>query len=194
MNMFKNSKQALGAFALVAGLATGAQAADLLLIDLTVANQITITATTGASSANASGSVFTGFYLANFFGNTTSSSLVSTLVSGNLTAASNTSDNSPALFNSIGNSGLNVWSYSAAANSTFTTGQQAFTGSGTWNVAASFYNDMLDGSTSGNVYFAADTDDDLAAATVIGQYRVIPAPASLALLGLGGLAAGRRRR
>lgn len=188
------NKLVIGTVASIASLAGVAQAEDLLIIDLTVANQITISATTGASSANASGSVFTGVYLQNFFGNTTSAGLVSTLVSGNLTAASNVSDNSPALFNAVGNSGLNIWSYSASANSTFTTGQQAFTGAGTWTMAANFYADMLNGPTSGNIYFAADTDDDLGGATVIGQYRVIPSPAALSMLGIGGLLGATRRR
>jgi len=188
------SKQSLGAVVAIAGLAAGAQAEDLLILDLSVANQVTITATTGAASANASGSVFTGFYLANAFGNGSTSSLSASLVSGNLTPTSNTSDNSPSLFNALGNAGLNVWSYSTSTSSTFTAGQQAFTGSATWNISAGAYADLLDGPSSGDIYFAADTDDDLAAATVIGQWRIVPAPSSLALIGLGGLVAGRRRR
>lgn len=188
------SKKALGAVVAVAGLATGAQAEDLLIVDLSVANQVTISATSGAASANASGSTFTGFYLENAFGNQSSAPLGALLVSGNLTPTSNTSDNSPSLFNLGGNAGLNVWSYSAASTGTFTAGQQAFTGAATWNISAGAYADLLDGPSGGNIYFAADSDDDLSAATVIGQWRIIPAPSSLALLGLGGLVAGRRRR
>ena len=188
------SKKALGAIVATAGFAVGAQAEDLLIVDLSVANQVTISATTGAASANASGSTFTGVYLENAFGNLSTSSLGALLVSGNLAPTSNTSDNSPSLFNALGNAGLNIWSYSSSSSSTFTAGQQAFSGAATWSISAGAYADLLDGPSGGNIYFAADTDDDLSSATVIGQWRIIPAPSSLALLGLGGLVAGRRRR
>jgi hypothetical protein len=52
---------------------------------------------------------------------------------------------------------------------------------------------MLAGSMSGNVYFPADTVDDIAGATAIGAYLVVPTPDAIALLGLAGLARSRRR-
>lgn len=188
------NKYAVTAAASVATLAGIAQAEDLLIVDLTVPDQITITATNGLSAATVTGTTFTGFYLENFFGNATASGLISTLVSGNLTAASVATDNSPALFNSAGNAGLNIWSYSATTTTTFTAGQQAFTGSATWSIGPAFYADMLDGPLSGDIYFAADTDDDIPGAALLGQYRVIPSPAALSLLGLGGLLGAARRR
>ncbi|MEL6797103.1 MAG: PEP-CTERM sorting domain-containing protein, partial [Planctomycetota bacterium] len=67
--------------------------------------------------------------------------------------------------------------------------------SATWIVDPDDYADILTANTFGTVFFPADTSDDIAAGAVaIGTYSVIPAPASAALLGLGGLAAARRRR
>ena len=56
------------------------------------------------------------------------------------------------------------------------------------------YADMLAGAGSGDIYAPADTDDDIPSAVVIGTYNVVPAPSAMAVLGLGGLVAGRRRR
>lgn len=179
--------------ATVASLAGVAQAEDLLLIDLTTIDQVTITATGGLASAAASGSDTTGVYLENFYGGA-GAGLVSSLVSGNLTSFNNPSDNSPSLFRAANDPGLNIWSFSSDATVSFAAGQQAFTGSATWTMSSALYADMLAGNSIGDIYFAADTADDLAGATVIGQYRVVPSPAALALLGVGGLVGAARRR
>ncbi len=179
------------------GLASVATAEVLLEIDLTVANEITITATGGLSSATVSGSTFTGFYFENFYGGADSGGGVfGTLVSGDLTTASNPSDGSPSLFRagSGTDTGLNVWSFSTDFDVSFTAGALAFAGSATWSLDASEYAFMMAGNNVGDIYFAADDASDLPSATVIGQWVVIPAPSSLALLGLGGIVAGRRRR
>jgi hypothetical protein len=174
---------------------TGAQADDLLLIDLSVVNQITITATAGNSAATVSGSSFTGVLLADFYAGA-GSALTATLDAGDLTTAANASDGSPALFRggAGSNVGLNIWSYASDGGSDFTAGSLAFTGSATWNIDAAMYADMLAGAGSGDIYAPADTDDDIPSAVVIGTYNVVPAPSAMAVLGLGGLVAGRRRR
>lgn len=174
----------LGIAIAVATMASVARAEIVLEVDLSTPNQITISSTTGLSAATISGSDNIGFYLANIFG-APGTGLSDTLVSGNLTHFNNTSDNSPDLFRFSNNAGLNVFSYTNDANSTFTAGTRAFTGSGTWNIAALTYTELLGGSVSGNVYFPADQDVDISTATLIGQYRVIPEPTSLALLGTG---------
>lgn len=112
---------------------------------------------------------------------------------GDLTVAGTSSDGSPSIFHAAGSAGLNIWSFTADAPA-FTAGQVAFTGSGTWTIDAASYADMVGGNTSGDIYSPADSDDDIPGATYIGTYRVVPAPGSVALLGLGGLAATRRRR
>lgn len=174
-------------------LVSGSAMAELVLqVDLTVVDQVTITATDGLSAATVSGDTFTGFYLAQFF--TSSDFTGSHGGSGDLTAASVVSDSTPSLFSAGSSSGLNVWSYSATATTTFTTGELAFTGSGTWALSSDDYALFIAGNTHGDVYFPADSDDDLGGASVIGQWSVIPAPSALAMLGLAGLGARHRRR
>ena len=182
----------LGLCAIVSTVAAGAQAQDLLLVDLTVANQLTITATGAAASASASGDDFTGILLAGFYNNV-NAALPITAGTGNFSAFSGTSDASPSLFHGAGNAGLNIWDFHTGSFS-FTAGQTAFTGSATWSLSATDYADMVNGNQSGTIYSPADTDDDIPFAVAIGTWSVVPAPSSLALLGMGGLVAGRRRR
>lgn len=181
--------------AALAGTSSVAMANHVLTVDLSVLNQVTITATTNLSAATASGSTGTGFYLANFFN--TNGSLSSTGVAGNsLTTFNNPSDGTPLLFRGgTSDPGLNVWSYSTNSTSSFTAGTQAFAGSGTWNVSAAVYALFANANTSGNIFFPADTADDITPSTaLIGTYSVVPTPGAAAMLGLGGLAALRRRR
>ncbi len=147
---------------------------ELLVVDLTTTNQITITATNGLSAATVSGPTNTGFYFENFFANASPFNLVTTLVSGNLTAASVQTNNSPGLFRlNAFDPGLNVFSYTSITTTTFTAGQLAFTGTGTWTTPADGYAAMLTAPATGNVYFPADDVSDLPTATVLGTYRVI---------------------
>ncbi|RMH09815.1 MAG: hypothetical protein D6695_12510 [Planctomycetota bacterium] len=180
-----------------AALTAGAQADDLLIVDLSVVNQVTISATTGNSAADASGSDSIGVYLADFYsgpGNT----LAETFITGNLTNAENPSDLSPNLFRggSGTDTGLNIWSFSSDSTVTFTAGSLAFVGSATWALSAAEYSDMLNGNSSGTIYFPADTFDDIPSAVALGTYRVVvPSPGALSLIGLGlGAGAIRRRR
>jgi hypothetical protein len=179
---------------------TTAQAADLLNVDLTVPNQITITALPGLSAVTASGSTTTGFYFQNFFSGTAIVSGTALVGTANLTAASVASDGSPALFRATSGTdpGLNVWSYSATSPTTFTAGAVAFTGSATWSIPAAVYSAALAGSLGGNVYFPADDVSDLASAVILGSYTVtaVPEPATVAMMGLGalGLLVVRRRK
>ncbi len=184
----------------IAGLAISvsaltASAEVLLEIDLSVVDQITISATGGLSAVTASGSDFTGVYLDGLFG--ADGTLVSSLVSGDLTNAENPSDGSPALFRASSgtDTGLNIWSFSSDSIVTFTAGSLAFTGSATFDLDSLSYANLLAGNTSGDIYFPADSFDDIAGGAVsLGTYFVIPAPSSLALLGLGGMVCARRRR
>jgi hypothetical protein len=65
-----------------------ANSAVVLLVDLTVENQITVNATSGASLATVSGSDTTGFSLANFF-DPSRGQVTNTLQSGNITSFNN---------------------------------------------------------------------------------------------------------
>ncbi len=178
----------------LAATASIASADVLLQIDLSVANEVTISATDGLASADASGSNFTGYLLADFF-NTAGSPAGLGAGTGDLTTFANPSDGTPSLFQGSSSVGLNIWSFSTDTTVGVTAGAQAFTGSGTWSLDAAQYADFLSASTSGDIYFGADTDDDIGnGAILIGTYSVVPAPGALALLGLGGLATTRRRR
>ena len=171
-----------------------ASADNLLTIDLSVANTLTISSTGGNSSASASASNFTGFLLAEFF-NSAAVTPADLTVTGNLSTAANASDGTADIFSGGTDFGLNVWSFSTDTNVSVTVGAQAFAGSTTWTIDAANYAAMLAGNTSGDIYFGADTDDDIASgAVLIGTWNVVPAPSGLALIGLGGLVAGRRRR
>jgi len=194
---------ALAAAGIVAGLAcvqsASAQVLDVLLeVDLTVENQVTITATSGVSAATVAGSNFTGVYLADFYNGPQSVGLSAGLVAGDLTSFLNPPDNSPALFRGAGaggDPGLNIWSFSTQATVNFEAEVQAFVGSATWNLSPAAYADMLAGNTSGLIYFPADTFDDIPGAQVLGSYVVIPTPGALAMFGLSfGACAIRRRR
>lgn len=191
------------ALAVVLLVPYSAFASVLLEVDLSVADTITISATSGVSDITVSGSDTIGVYLDNFFA-ASGSPLTSSLVAGDLTNVLNPSDGSPALFRggSGTDPGLNVWSFSSDATVDFVAGTTAFTGSGTWTVSSALYADALAAPTSGTLYFPADTLDDLATgALAIGTWEVIarpaagvPLPGSLFLMSLGLLGVGVARR
>ena len=186
-------------FSALSFIPTVVQSATILWVDLTTTNQITITATAGASSATVNGSDFTGFYLDQIFGG--SGNLSSALVSGDLTSANNTADNTPLLWRSGSfDPGLNVYSFANGPNASFTSGSQAFTGSATWNLSPGSYADLLAGNTTGSIYFAADDSGDLGGATIVGEWALGPPPepvslpSSAILLGTSILGIGLHRR
>lgn len=187
-----------GASIAFAGAASaGIPLQELIVIDLTTADQVSFTATMGNSAATASGSDGIGIYFEDFYGGS-GSSLLETLISGDLTNAENPSDGSPNLFRGGGGAdpGLNIFSFSSDFTVTFTAGSQAFTGSALFGLSATEYAEMVaGGNRTGTIWFPADTADDIADATALGTYRVVvPAPAGAALFGLAGFAATRRRR
>ena len=191
MNL-KTLKMAVAAIAL--SVSSFANAGLVLLADLSVENTITLTATSETSLATVSGSDTTGFYLADFFG--ASIALVDVLISGDLTSASNTADNTPLLFSV--DSGLNVWSFTNDPEMLFTTGLLAFSGQASWTVNAEAYASALTGAQSGNVFAPADELGDVANAALIGTWEVIgatdvPEPSTLAILALGLMGLASRR-
>ena len=150
----------------------GQQLDVLIEIDLSVVNQITVNSTTGVSNATITGSNITGFYLANFFND--NSSVFETLVAGDLTTTFNPSDFSPNLFRGgADDPGFNIWSISVDTDISFESGVQAFTGTGIWTVDATLYAALLNANPTGEIYFPADTEDDLAGATLIGAYEIL---------------------
>lgn len=155
----------------------GGTSEELLIVDLTSENQVTISATSGVSEADVSGSSTIGFYFENLFSNAGTQAIGTSTYEGTptLTAASVPSDGSPSLFRSSNTDpGLNIWSFTTASTTTFTEGSQAFTGEATWNITPELYAAMLTSPETGNVYFPADDVSDIGgAAIMLGTYRVI---------------------
>ncbi|GAB4544091.1 MAG: hypothetical protein Tsb0013_00900 [Phycisphaerales bacterium] len=176
-----------------AGAASAQQLDVLLEVDLSVPDQITITATDGLSAATITGSDGIGFYLDQIIDGTNSNE-ADALVSGNLVSAQNTSNDDPDLFHFSGNTGLNVFDVVATGDLNFVAGETAFSGSATWNISADFYATFAAVGSRGLVYFPADDDTDLTSASVLGEWVIVPAPGAGALLAMGGLVAVRRRR
>ena len=191
-----NRSFALGlSVAAVAFTASGALADDLLTLDLSVANQVTITATAGLSAATASGSDNVGAYMQGFF-----TGLGGVFSIPDVGTSTFTSVGAPASGNSliyrydISDMGLNIYDWSPSPTVSLTAGTQAFTGTAVYSLTPTQYAQFLAGNTSGNLYFPADDASDLSTAALIGTWRVVPTPGAAALLGLGGLAVSRRRR
>ena len=150
---------------------------DLLVIDLTTENQVTITATSEVSAATISGGTTTGFYFEGLLADAGVQAVGTTTYVGTptLTAASVPTDNSPSLFRGDSNAdpGMNIWGYSSTSTTTFTSGSQAFSGDATWSISPELYAALLTAPEGGNVYFPADDAADISTATLLGTYRVI---------------------
>lgn len=197
----KRVKKILSGFTLItlSLLAHTSDAEELLIVDLSTPDKVTITATSGVSSATVSGSDFTGLYMANFFaiGQNTTFNLGSSVDTTNLTSTGDAAGSQPLFFRADSGTdpGLNLYSWSSASTVSFTVDVVAFTGSGTWSVSESAHDAMLvGGNRVGDIYFPAANQGDVATETLIGQYSVIvPEPGSLVLLGLGGLMIVTRR-
>ncbi|MEP7703450.1 PEP-CTERM sorting domain-containing protein [Paraglaciecola sp. 25GB23A] len=181
---------------LVLGVSSFANSALILLVDLTVENQLTISATSGLSLATVSGSDNVGFSLMDLLG---SPGFIGTLVSGSLTSANQTSDGSPILSNFGGSNNLNVWSFTGDQFMTFTAGSLAFSGQVITNVDAATYANLLAGQISGDVLAPFDNliVTDESQASLIGTWqRVVqdvPEPSTLAIFALGLMGLASRR-
>lgn len=182
-------------------LALPAHASVLLAVDLSQANEITITATSGASPLTVTGLTSVGVYLADFFGANTLHGLnLTSQAGGNLTTGDNASNADPRLWRQGNDPGLNVASYTASEFSSFTFDNPAFTGSATWTIPADHYIHAVTlGLRSGDLYFPADRATDLPSASQLGQWEVtaIPEPRAAAFvlaLGAVGLVVARRRK
>lgn len=185
------------AAASIALFAGAAQAGDdvLLLVDLSVPNEITITGTDGLSAATASGGDFTGIYLDNLYGGA-GDALGTAPMPGDFTSDQDVTDTSASLFRagSGADPGLNIFSFVDGGTINFVAGERAFSGSASWSLDANEYDDLVAGNAAGDIFFPADDAGDVAGATVLGTYRVIPTPGALAVFGLAGTAVMRRRR
>jgi hypothetical protein len=192
-------------FSVFMGLSTTSQASVLLQVDLSVTDTITINATDGASLQTITGSDFIGIYFENFFGNQLTTGIDDILLGGDLTVNSGLSGGLPNLFvgSDANERGLNFFSFDIENQVTFTAGEQAFQGSASFTVNSNAYAEALLSNLSGDLFFPADTFDDLDGLSAIGTWEVIgldveqvSAPASALLLlafGLIGVAFSRKK-
>jgi MYXO-CTERM domain-containing protein len=189
----------MGVAAVVATITGAAGAEVLLLIDLTVENQMTVTATNGLSAVTSEGSDTNGIYLQNFFAAGAVAAISANPDVGDFTTFGNTSDGGLSIYRGVSgaDTGLNFWSWTDDPNPlTVTAGQQALVGSATFTLSEAVYALLIQNTGTGELWFNADTADDIGGPLDpgnIGQWSVVPAPGALAMLGLAGLA-GRRRR
>lgn len=169
-------------------MASGAaNSAILLEIDLSQEDIIRINATNNSALVNSVGTDFTGVYLEDFF----ASAIVlnEVLLQGNLVTANQLSDNSPNLFNSNGDLGLNIFSMTDENSITTTVGQAAFSSFAIFAVGSDVFQSALNGALSGNLHMNADTIGDLSDpafnSQLIGSWAVVsevPAPSVLLLM------------
>lgn len=182
-----------------AGAASAGTSDVLLEVDTSVADQVTITATSGLAAIDGSGGDITGVLLAGLLDGTAPDGAPDTnlLAGADLTTANETSDGTPDLFIGGGgtDTGLNIWTFTDITTFSFTAGSQAFSGSATWDLDTGAYAAIAAPGASGDIYFPADDSGDIPGATgVVGRWVVVPAPGAMALLGLAGVAGVRRRR
>lgn len=144
----------------------------LLEVDLTVANEITVRATTGLSLATISDSDTIGVYLDGFFANAPNA-IAGSGDNGDFTSAQNIADVSPLDFRVAGDPGYNLWSWTNDPTADFVAGTVAFTGEFTATLTPDDYAEYLTAPNGGDLYFPADSADDVADATLIGRYIVM---------------------
>ena len=155
-------------------IAANVQAQVLIEIDLSVENELTLNSTVEASAATVAGPTGIGFYMENFFaGDDGTSGDFGILVVGDLTTFLNPPDNTPELFRFGGDPGLNVFAFSTDATSNFEAGTQAFTGAANFTITPDAYAELLTAPAQGDIFFPADSVDDLGGAMLIGQYVVV---------------------
>jgi hypothetical protein len=179
---------------------SSAHAALLFEVDLSVENTISISSTNGASLISVSGSDFRGVYLDGFFASNSFASIDDDLVTGNLISANEVSDLSPILFRGDSRDpGLNIFSMTDSSNISFTAGALAFIGEATWTIGEEAYKLAMNGAQSGNLFFPADTIDDIDNAFILGSWAVktvnaqVSEPSAFALFFVGLLGAGMVR-
>ncbi|QDT60483.1 PEP-CTERM motif protein [Stieleria bergensis] len=179
-----------------------AHAGVLIGLDLSVTNQLTLTATTETAIGTVTGPTSNGIVLE------ATGSVASQLLGG---ASDTFGFKSTGAFVQVETSGLldsgvyslNLYesSFSDSVSTSITSGQQAFVGTTTITLDATSYNNLLNGPSSGKIYAFEDNATTFATnGTYIGDWAkasTVPEPSSaiaMGLLGIVGFAGSRRRR
>ena len=206
--MRKNFFTAIAAFAIgLVGPVETARAEVLILVDLSKPNEITFTATDGASEVTISDSNTDDIYLDNFFPDNLIGFIQESANNGDFTSSQDASVGSTNFYRHSDDEedGLNVYSFTDDDSLQFTAGVKAFVGSVTWTVSdaiyAAAYAAAVDGDDTGDIYFPATKGSQFDTASIIGQWQFVgvqevPLPAAIWLFvaGLGGLGFARRQK
>ena len=180
-----------------------AHAGVLIELDLSVTDQLTLTATTETAIGTVSGSTFAGIVLQgtgevnNGFNGGASDTF------GFKSTGAFTLIETVQLFKS-GVWSLNLYEskHSDSVDTSITSGQQAFVGTTTITLNSESYNNLLNAPSSGKIYAFADGDDFATNGTHVGDWAkassgTVPEPSTaiaMGLLGVLGFAGNRRRR
>ena len=174
----------------------------LIELDLSVTNQLTLTATTGTALASVTGTTGTGIVLdgtgqltVTYVGDASDTFGVKS--TGAFT-------NTPELFPILNDSGvysINLYEGNDGTETSINEGQQAFVGTTTITLGATEYANLLNAPNSGKIY-AFDDTPNYQSSTYIGDWAkassgTVPEPSTaiaMGLLGVLGFAGNRRRR
>lgn len=178
----------------VAGLAVSASAQQLpvlLIVDNSDPSNVVFTSTGNAAAVNDSSvSIVGGVSLLGLFAGGGFNTNGSQVVGGDLSPSGNPGAYDTILndLGTLGTSGLNLWAVGVDGPQSFNTNDPAFTGSTSGfdfgGVAFNASGDIIVGDTAGVPGSGA----------ILGQWQLIPTPGAVALFGIAGLAATRRRR
>jgi len=176
-----------------AGLAVSASAQQLpvlLIVDNTDPSNVVFVSTGNPAAVNDdSASIVGGISLLDLFGGA-GFTTGSVPIGGNLSPSGNPGAYNRILNNTgdLGSTGLNFWATGVGGGQSFNTTDPAFTGSTTgFDFGGVAFN------ASGNIVIG-DTAGIPGSGAILGQWQLIPTPGAVALFGIAGLAATRRRR
>ena len=180
-----------------------AHAGVLLEFDLSVTNQLTITATTGTALASVTGNTGTGIVLEGT-GELIGDSLGDDSDTFGFQSTGALSQVKLTRINASGVYSINLFETDTSniINISITQGQQAFVGTTTITLDATEYANLLNAPSSGKIYAFADTPSYATQGTYIGDWAkassgTVPEPSTgiaLGLLGVLGFTGNRRRR
>jgi len=180
-----------------------AHAGIVVEFDLSVTNQLTLTATTGTALASTTGNTGVGIILEGT-GEVESFALggTSDTFGFKSTGAFEQVSTSQILASGVYSINLYERYFSNGINTSITLGQQAFVGTTTITLNAQSYANLLNAPSSGKIYAFADTPSYATQGTYIGDWAkassgTVPEPSTgiaLGLLGVLGFTGNRRRR
>ncbi len=171
-----------------------ASASDIVVvleINATDPSAVVFTATGAASNAiDNSVSTNSGVTLLDLFASDIDLGFVTPASAGDLTASGATAPFNRIVngFSTVGLRDLNMWNAGSSSDMDFNFTDAAFTGSWTIDLSGATFGGP------GRFGFIVSDDDPANTGEIIGEWRLVPAPGGVAVLGIGGIVGLRRRR